>query len=64
MCSEAFFATGTIRLWQTTPGTNYGLWQGPVGNGLSSLSSVSLEGASSETNGNGNGYAGGQNGYY
>lgn len=55
---------GTIRLWQTTPGTNYGLWQGPVGNGLSSLSSVSLEGASSETNGNGNGYAGGQNGYY
>jgi hypothetical protein len=24
---------GTIRLWQTTPGTNYGLWQGPQTNG-------------------------------
>lgn len=25
--------TGTIRLWQTTPGKTYGLWQG-ISNGL------------------------------
>ncbi len=24
---------GTIRLWQTNPGTSYGLWQGPQTNG-------------------------------
>jgi serine-threonine kinase receptor-associated protein len=24
---------GTIRLWQTTPGKTYGLWQGPASNG-------------------------------
>lgn len=23
--------TGTIRLWQTSPGTTYGLWQSPHG---------------------------------
>lgn len=25
--------TGTIRLWQTTPGKTYGLWQGNTQNG-------------------------------
>lgn len=29
--SELF--TGTIRLWQTTPGKTYGLWQGQNPNG-------------------------------
>jgi len=32
-CYASGSEDGTIRLWQTTPGKTYGLWQGPASNG-------------------------------